>query len=208
MQRNSEFVIGVDEAGRGPLAGPVAVGLVCVKGDFDWNWLPGVTDSKKLSEKKREEIYKEGEKLEAAGLLHSAIVLGSAKEIDKKGIAVVIRECIARGLADLSTRTSLKLVSEQATVRLDGGLRAPATWMNQETIIKGDAKEKVIGMASILAKVTRDRYMTRKSSDAPFMLYDFERHKGYGTKIHRAAIAQHGLSSEHRQTYCKKIKLL
>jgi ribonuclease HII len=208
MYPKSEFVIGIDEAGRGPLAGPVAVGLVCVMNDFDWSQLPEVNDSKKLSERKREEIAKNAKKLEKAGVLRSVVEMSSAKEIDKKGIAVVIRECIERGLQRISTRPCLVLAPAQTVVKLDGGLRAPMEWVRQETIIKGDAKERVIGLASVLAKVTRDKYMEKKSCESPFVHYDFSRHKGYGTKLHRAAIEQYGLSSEHRQTYCKKIKLL
>ena len=91
-------------------------------------------------------------------------------------------------------------------VKLDGGLKAPERFVHQETIIKGDQKEKVIGLASIMAKVTRDRYMVRLSRRDDLGRYDFATHKGYGTKAHRAAITKYGLSPEHRQSYCKKIK--
>lgn len=201
------FEIGIDEAGRGPLAGPVAVGVVSVPTDFEWGLLSGVTDSKKLSEKKREKIYKAAKKLEKAGLLQSVVVFGSAKQIDKKGIAVVIRECVARGLLRITTRQDLGLPpKKQVFIKLDGGLRAPDEWIHQETIIKGDAKEKVIGLASIMAKVTRDRYMRRRALLAAYAPYDFATHKGYGTKAHREAIAVHSLSPEHRHTFCKNIK--
>ena len=91
-------------------------------------------------------------------------------------------------------------------MKLDGGLKAPAEFVHQETIVKGDSKEKVIGLASIMAKVTRDRYMLRLAERAEFKIYDFMSHKGYGTKIHREAIARHGLSTEHRTSYCRNIK--
>lgn len=93
-------------------------------------------------------------------------------------------------------------------VKLDGSLRAPMEYVHQETIIKGDSKEKVIGLASIMAKVTRDRYMTKIATRGDYEAYDFARHKGYGTKTHRAAIAQNGLSTLHRATYCKNIVIV
>lgn len=222
VNNQKRFEIGVDEAGRGPLAGPVAVGVVCVARDFDWGLLLGVTDSKKLSEKRREEIYKEAKKLEKAGLLQSVVVMGSAKQIDKKGIAVVIREGIIKSLQKLLPLTKgrpslINRTNERRSplgqfdlgvvkIKLDGGLRAPAEWVNQETIIKGDAKEKVIGLASIMAKVTRDRYMRRVATRPAYTPYDFATHKGYGTVAHRNAIAKNGISPEHRKTFCRNIK--
>lgn len=216
MSQELKYSIGIDEAGRGPLAGPVAVGLVLAPINFDWERLPGVTDSKKLSEKKREEIYTAAKKLEKIGLLCSVVVLGSAKQIDRQGIVVVIRGCIEKGLERLSTRSGLELgtnsvkdlvlTRKEVLVKLDGGLRAPAEWVHQETIIKGDAKEKVIGLASIMAKVTRDRYMRRVAERSAYSAYDFATHKGYGTKAHRVLITEYGLSPEHRTTFCKNIK--
>jgi len=205
-KRRYLWEIGIDEAGRGPLAGPVAVGLVLIPADFDWGMLPGVTDSKKLTEKKREEIYVRAKKLEREGILGTVVMQGSVRQIDKKGIAVVIRECIAKGMKLASTRSALVLASECVMVKLDGGLKAPAEWIFQETITKGDAKEKVIGLASIMAKVTRDRYMRRRATLAAYTPYNFATHKGYGTKAHREAIAKFGLSREHRTSYCKNIK--
>jgi ribonuclease HII len=90
-------------------------------------------------------------------------------------------------------------------VLLDGGLRAPNEFTYQETIIKGDQKEKVIGLASILAKVTRDRYMDRLGKRPEYQKYGFTVHKGYGTKDHRQAIQKHGCTDIHRVTYCKNI---
>jgi len=188
-------IVGVDEAGRGPLAGPVSVGIAVIPHDFDWELLPGVTDSKKLSEKRREEIYRIARRLKKEGLLDYKVSLVHAKTIDTKGINPCIRSAIQRVF------TGLCLDPEHTDVRLDGLLRAPDEFVVQETITKGDAKEKVIGLASIMAKVTRDRYMTRIS--AQYTAYDFHIHKGYGTKRHREAIQEYGLSDIHRRSYCK-----
>lgn len=204
---NFQYELGIDEAGRGPLAGPVAVGLVLVPTGFDWSLLPGVGDSKKVSEKNRERIYKEALRLAKAGKLWCTVEMASAKAIDKQGIAVVIRGCIDKGLKELSARQDLELDWGTAAVKLDGSLRAPEYCLHQETIIKGDAKEQVIGLASILAKVTRDAYMCRLANKVTFNPYQFAKHKGYGTALHRRLIAQNGLSPEHRASYCKNIKL-
>ncbi len=200
------YEIGIDEAGRGPLAGPVAVGIVLVPAHFDWALLAGVGDSKKVSEKNRERTYIEAMKLAKAGKLSCTVEMGSAALIDKKGIAVVIRELIEKGLKSISTRQDLVLEWDRVAVKLDGSLKAPDYCVHQETIIKGDAKEKVIGLASILAKVTRDDYMRRRAKLAAYAPYDFARHKGYGTAAHRRVIATAGLSTEHRHTFCKNIK--
>jgi ribonuclease HII len=206
MSKNIKYIIGIDEAGRGPLAGPVAVGIVLVPADFDWTLLTGVGDSKQVSEKNRERIYGEAMKLVKQGKLWCTVEMGSAKAIDKEGIAVVIRGLIDKGLKNLGTRQDLELDWGQVQVKLDGSLRAPVYCVHQETIIKGDAKERVIGLASILAKVTRDDYMRRRALLAVYKVYDFARHKGYGTVAHRRAIAAFGISTEHRTSYCKNIK--
>jgi ribonuclease HII len=208
MSKNISYVVGIDEAGRGPLAGPVAVGMVLVPYDFDWNLLPGVGDSKKVSEKNRERIYKEAMLLAKGGKLWCTVELGSAKAIDKLGIAVVIRDCIDKGLKEISTRRDLELDWDTVEVKLDGSLRAPDYCAHQETIIKGDAKEQVIGLASILAKVTRDAYMCRLALKPVYVPYHFTQHKGYGTAAHRRTIAAQGLSPEHRVSYCRNIKVV
>jgi ribonuclease HII len=195
MNRHT-WLIGIDEAGRGPLAGPVAVGVVKVPTDFDWSLIEGVGDSKKVSEKNREAIFRRASKLKKEGKLDFKVIQKSAQQIDARGIAVVIREAIAEGLDELVS------APEDCFVKLDGALRAPSSF-SQETIIKGDQKELVIGLASILAKVTRDEYMLKKATTYP--LYGFEHHKGYGTKIHREAIQAHGLSDIHRASYCQNI---
>ena len=200
MKKTSKkWIVGIDEAGRGPLAGPVTVGLVKVPADFDWGLIPGVNDSKKISEKKREEIYVKTNELKEQGLLGYSVKSVSAKSIDLKGIVPAIRRAIDSGVEELN------LNPRECFIKLDGALRAPSNFP-QETIIKGDSKERVIGLASIMAKVTRDKYMIKM--DAEYPEYDLARHKGYGTKIHREAIAKYGFSRIHRKTFCKNIKML
>lgn len=194
-----KWIVGVDEAGRGPLAGPVTVGLVCVPADFDWVLIPGIRDSKKLSESKREELFELSKELQAAGKLQCVVKSVSAASIDSKGISPAIRRSIEAGLAELGVDPA------ECFVKLDGSLKAP-TAFQQETIIKGDDKEWVIGLASIMAKVTRDRYMVEQ--DITYPQYKLAQHKGYGTRAHRAAIAEHGFSPIHRRSYCKNIEML
>lgn len=200
--------IGVDEAGRGPLAGPVAVGVALVPVDFDWSLIPGVGDSKQVSEKKREVIFQRAKELQKTGKLDFVVELVSAKRIDSHGIVPAITTAITKALNTLQCLPSGALGKDEVLVKLDGGLKAPLEYIYQETIIKGDSKEKVIGLASIMAKVTRDHYMERIAQKPQFEAYDFAQHKGYGTKAHREAVAQHGLSPEHRKSYCRNIKLL
>lgn len=205
MKVNSKYLVGIDEAGRGPLAGPVAVGVAVVPSNFDWqSKLPDVNDSKQLPEKKREEIFKMARRLKAAGQLNYAVSMVSAKVIDKVGIVTAINCGIEKSLKKISAYHTIN----RMIVKLDGGLIAPAEYKHQETIIKGDASEPIIGLASIMAKVTRDRYMTLQSSKPIFAPYNFATHKGYGTKAHREAISQYGLSTIHRISYCKNIKML
>ena len=204
----SKWLIGIDEAGRGPLAGPVSVGVVLVPANFDWELIPEVNDSKKLSAKKREVIFARAQELSAAGELVYSVQLPPAKIIDRGGIVGAIRSAIAKGLAEVMKTPRTVLGVGEVMVKLDGSLYAPTEFLHQETIIRGDAKEKVIGLASIMAKVTRDRYMQRIANKPVYVAYDFARHKGYGTLAHRTAIAKNGLSSEHRASYCKNIKRL
>lgn len=230
MAEKTNFLIGIDEAGRGPLAGPVSVGLILVPIDFDWNLILGVGDSKQLSEKKREEIFKRAQVLQKEGKLQYVVEMVATGKIDSDGISVCIKKAIATGLKKLtstrsclllenssiqhyttlfgSTRQDLVLKPSEVMVKLDGSLRAPVEYVHQETIIKGDAKEKVIGLASIMAKVTRDRYMVRVAAKQEFAVYDFARHKGYGTKAHLEAIAQNGLSTLHRTSYCGNVRIV
>lgn len=194
------WVIGVDEAGRGPLAGPVAVGLAKVPSNFDWNKLPGVGDSKRVSPKLREHIYAQALALKQADEIDFVVLQMSAKYIDTHGIAPAIRLAIKKGLKTLHVEI------DSSHIKLDGSLKAPPEY-SQETIIKGDDKELIIGLASILAKVTRDTYMCTLAQRPEFAAYNFSQHKGYGTRMHRLSIAKYGLSVEHRVTYCQNRQL-
>ncbi len=189
-------IVGIDEAGRGPLAGPVSVGAVIVPIDFDWDCIPGVGDSKKVSLKNREAIFERARVLQREKVLQTAVALITPKIIDSKGITYAVRSGIERNLKHINPDP------QTTKVLLDGLLKAPDDFIFQETIIKGDAKEKVIGLASILAKVTRDRYMISLAKQLP--QYAFEVHKGYGTKLHRQCIETHGLSPSHRVTFCSR----
>ncbi|MDE2021625.1 MAG: ribonuclease HII [Patescibacteria group bacterium] len=186
-------MLGVDEAGRGPLAGPVAVGLVAVPEGYDVaKEFPGVADSKKLSPMKREKIFTLLEMRAARGDIRFLVEFEDAETIDKEGIAVALRRAIARGARSLAPDAAL------ARVLLDGALRAPTDYV-QQTIIGGDANVPLISLASIAAKVTRDRLMKKLS--VPYPEYGFERHKGYGTKVHYEALRKHGPCTIHRRSF-------
>lgn len=193
-----KYLIGIDEAGRGPLAGPVAVGIVKIPIGFDWNLIPGVGDSKQVTPKNRALIFSRAKELKKNDTLDYVVMLGTVKDIDQKGIARVIAVCIEKGLHKLHG------TPEDSFVKLDGSLKAPSRFA-QETIIKGDSKEKVIGLASILAKETRDTYMIKQAKKYPG--YDLEVHKGYGTKHHRRCIYKNGLTAIHRVSYCQNRSL-
>ncbi|MDB5189714.1 MAG: rnhB [Parcubacteria group bacterium] len=187
------MIVGIDEAGRGPLAGPVAVGLVRAPADFDFLTIfPGLNDSKKMTEKNRERIFELLQERVSIGEISYLVAMPTAEQIDKYGIAVVIRTAIESGLSKLVTE------NEPHKVWLDGSLKAPAQY-DQETVIGGDALIPAIMLASVAAKVTRDRLMVELAQEYP--VYGFERHKGYGTKAHIAALREHGLSSVHRATF-------
>lgn len=208
--KDIKWMVGIDEVGRGPLAGPVGVGVVLVKTDFIWeDFLANVRDSKKLTAKKREVIFYKAEELEKEKIIFSAVELVSAKIIDEKGIVFSINKALKQALDKvLENLESVGNEREKIEIKLDGGLKAPLEFKNQKSFIKGDEKEKVIGLASILAKVTRDRYMEEMAKKPNFSIYDFEKHKGYGTKKHRELIKKHGFSSEHRKSFCRNIEIL
>lgn len=188
-----KYVLGVDEAGRGPLAGPVAVGVVAVPEGFDVaKEFLGVADSKKLSEKKREKIFSMLESRVATGDARFAVEFESAAVIDEKGIARVLREAVARGVRALAPDAVL------ARVQLDGALRAPSEYA-QETIIHGDALVPLISLASVAARVSRDRLMLALAAEYP--QYGFEKHKGYGTRAHYDALVRHGPCAIHRRSF-------
>lgn len=187
------WIVGIDEAGRGPLAGPVAVGLVRVPAELELLTLfPGLNDSKKLSEKKREEFFSEAQAHIRAGSFSAKVVLSSNEKIDTLGISRVIRSAIAQGLESLAPET------DEHRVFLDGALRAPEPYA-QETVIGGDGSIPAIMLASVLAKVTRDRYMKKIAAEYPE--YGFDQHKGYGTKAHLEAIKKYGMCTIHRSSF-------
>ena len=192
-----KYLVGVDEVGRGPLAGPVAVCTCAVPIDFDFASLPPLTDSKKMSPLARERVEQAVRDRRAGQHIQSMVCMVSEKWIDKKGLAWVLKKALHDALKRLAVKP------EECLVLLDGGLRAPKEYIYQITIVKGDAKEKVIGLASVLAKVKRDKYMKQLAKKLP--AYGFDRHKGYGTKAHYAAIKKHGVSKVHRKSFLKKL---
>lgn len=161
-------------------------------------YFPGVADSKKLSPKKREEIYKllqnkvKNQDASAKNSLRYIVVFASAKVIDRVGITKAVRQCVSRGVKKIVPNP------EEVMVLLDGLLIAPPEY-TQQTIIKGDVTESVISLASIAAKVERDRLMCNLAKKFPD--YGFEIHKGYGTKKHYEAIERCGLCELHRKTF-------
>lgn len=201
------FLLGVDEAGRGPLAGPVAVGVVAVPEGFDVAAeFPGVADSKKLIEKKREALFEMLERRAEKGDVQFAVEYGEVVEIDAQGIVIAIRAAVARavqalvegqtfqshcGRSDLPQHSNYEIL-------LDGALHAPAEY-RQKTIIGGDATVPLISLASIAAKVSRDRRMVKLAETYP--VYGFAQHKGYGTKAHYVALHRYGLCAIHRATF-------
>jgi ribonuclease HII len=194
-----KYIIGIDEVGRGPLAGPVAIGAFKMPADFDGKNFGKIKDSKKLTPEKREEIDKKLKKLKKEKIVDFFVCFQSAKQIDKLGLSKAIRNCIESGMK------KLKVKPKECLVLLDGGLKAPKIFKNQKTIIKGDEKERAIAFASIVAKVSRDALMCRLAKKYPE--YCFEIHKGYGTKKHRDLIAKYGLSAEHRRSFCRKFNV-
>lgn len=192
-----KYLIGIDEAGRGPLAGPVAVGAVMVPHNFDLDLLKGVRDSKQLTPSAREEWYGRLAAMKREATLDFSVSFSSASAIDRHGIVPAIRSALAQCLQKLGARP------EECEIRLDGSLFAPAHFLMQRTIIRGDQSEPVISLASIAAKVSRDRRMTRTAARYPD--YSFEVHKGYGTLLHRTKILEHGLCELHRETFCTKV---
>lgn len=192
-----KYLIGIDEAGRGPLAGPVAVGAVVVPKDFDWELAKGVRDSKQLTPLARDAWYRTLRSLQRDGVLDFSVSFTSASLIDKRGIVPSIRAALRRCLIKLN------IAPKECEVLLDGNLYAPEEYVFQKTIIHGDDLEPIISMASIVAKVRRDRLMTRLSKRYP--VYGFGAHKGYGTPSHRDAIKSIGFCELHRTTFCARL---
>ncbi len=190
-------IVGIDEAGRGPLAGPVAVGGVRVSNEFNKKFFKGIRDSKQLSEEDRELWFALAQEAKKKGQLDFAVSLVSEKVIDKHGISYAIRLGIKRVIKKLG------VTGGDSKIFLDGSLKAPAEFPHQLTVIKGDEKIPVISLASICAKVVRDRRMVQLSKKYP--KYDFDLHKGYGTYVHREAIRKYGLTEIHRLSFLSSL---
>lgn len=191
------YVLGVDEAGRGPLAGPVAVGVIGAPADLDLlSAFPGLNDSKQLSKKKREELFAILGGLQEKGIVRYSVTFGSHADIDRDGITRAVAEAAARGIRAIAPDPS------DHKVFLDGLLHAPLEY-EQETVIHGDALIPAIMLASVAAKVTRDHLMIEMAGTYPG--YGFEKHKGYGTAEHQAAIRKLGPCPVHRLTFLTRI---
>lgn len=185
-KKGFQYICGIDEAGRGPLAGPVVIASVIMPAD---SMIEGVNDSKKISEKKREKIYEQ--------ILNEAISYGVAiigqDEIDEINILNATKKGLTVSLQELSQKPELILVDALNGIDTLG--------IPYDSIIKGDAKCYSIAAASIIAKVTRDRIM--REWDKVYPEYGFEKHKGYGTAAHIAAIKEYGLCPIHRKSFTK-----
>ena len=195
--KRAKYIIGIDEVGRGPLAGPVAVGAVAVPKNFDWKLVSGVRDSKKLTPHAREEWYKKLQNLRRAKKLDFFVLFSSVKMIDRRGIVFSIRSALLKCLKQLGANP------RNCEILLDGSLYAPNDFLAQKTIIGGDDLEPIISMASVVAKVSRDKLMLKLSKKYP--MYGFEKHKGYGTKVHFEMLKKQGLSAIHRRSFCSSI---
>lgn len=182
------LICGIDEAGRGPLAGPVCAAAVILPIGTE---IEGLNDSKKLTEKKREILFSMIiEKATAYG-----IGFASEQEIDEINIL---------NATFLAMRRAVEVLGISPDLLLIDGNQKPKIGVGEEvTVIKGDAKSVSVAAASVLAKVSRDRYMLEKAQEYP--QYAFEKHKGYGTKLHYEKIAEYGVSPIHRKTFLKKI---
>ena len=186
FDRGVQIICGVDEAGRGPLAGPVCAAAVILPANAE---IPGLNDSKKLSDKKRRELYPIiKEKAIAYG-----IAFADHNEIDEINILQATYLAMERAINQLSVKPELALID---------GNRAKDFGIPVETVIHGDSLSASIAAASVLAKVTRDDYMLEMANTYPG--YDFEIHKGYGTKAHYAALTKLGASPIHRMSFLKK----
>ena len=180
------YIAGIDEAGRGPLAGPVTVGAVIMKPD---SFIEGVNDSKKVSETKREKLY---EQITTEAIAWSVGIVDE-NEIDELNILNATKKALTLAIEDLKTKPDRILVDALERIDTKG---IPYT-----SIIKGDAKIYSISCASIIAKVTRDRIM--RKYDEKYPEYEFAKHKGYGTAAHIEAIKKYGPCPIHRKSFIK-----
>ena len=187
----AEIVCGVDEAGAGPLMGPVYAAAVILPRELD---IPGLNDSKKLTEKKREALY---EIITAQAVAYSVAQVEAA-EIDEMDILNARMLAMQKAIDGLTVRPDLALIDGNR----DHGSRY-AIQIPHQLIVGGDGKSASIAAASILAKVSRDRYVSTEL-DAKYPQYQFAKHKGYGTKLHYQMLDQYGPCPEHRMTFLKK----
>lgn len=181
------LLCGVDEAGRGPLAGPVCAAAVILPRGLE---IEGLNDSKKLSEKKREALFD----LICAEAVSYGIAFASVEEIESMNILNAAMKAMNRAIAKLSPQPSLALID---------GNRNSAIELPSRCIVKGDSKCADIAAASVLAKVTRDRHMLQMAEKYP--QYGFEKHKGYGTKLHYEALREYGPCDIHRPSFLRKM---
>lgn len=179
-----QVVCGIDEAGRGPLAGPVVAAAVVLPLGYE---LPGLNDSKKLTAKRRENLY---EALMADDRVYKCVAEASVAEIDALNILRATHLAMQRAAEGLPIAVQFCLID---------GLAVPHFPFPSQNLVKGDARSLSIAAASILAKVSRDRFM--KSLDAEYPQYGFGKHAGYGTKAHLTAIREHGITPHHRRSF-------
>lgn len=182
-----ELICGVDEAGRGPLAGPVCAAAVILPRGID---IAGLNDSKKLTEKKREKLFD----TICSEAVSYGIAFAGVDEIEQMNILNAAMLAMNRAIDKLSVKPALALID---------GNRDSAIRMPSRCIVKGDAKCADIAAASILAKVSRDRYMLKMAEKYPE--YHFEKHKGYGTKLHYEALREYGPCEIHRPSFLRKM---
>lgn len=187
MNKGFKTVCGVDEAGRGPLAGPVYAAAVILPVGAQ---IPGLNDSKKLSEKKREELFD----IITNTAVSFSIGIADEKEIDEINILNATFLAMKRAINGLEIPADYAIID---------GNRAPHSNIAEETVVKGDGKVMSVAAASIIAKVSRDRFMLKMAEQYPE--YQFEKHKGYGTKLHYEMIEKYGVSPIHRMSFLKKI---
>ncbi len=181
-------ICGVDEAGRGPLAGPVCAAAVILPMGLE---IEGLNDSKKLSEKKREQLFP----IICEKAVDYSIGFATEQEIDEINILNATFLAMKRAVEGLKIKPDYILV--------DGNRYPKIGDAKEEVVVKGDAKSMSIAAASILAKVSRDRFMLEKTKEYP--QYEFEKHKGYGTKLHYEKLAEFGPSPIHRMSFLKKL---
>lgn len=187
MNKGFKTVCGVDEAGRGPLAGPVYAAAVILPVGLE---IPGLNDSKKLSEKKREELFD----IITNTAVSYSVGIANEKEIDEKNILNATFLAMKRAINGLEIPADYAIID---------GNRAPHSNIAEETVVKGDGKVMSVAAASVIAKVSRDRFMLKMAEEYP--QYQFEKHKGYGTRLHYEMIEKYGVSPIHRRSFLKKI---